>query len=155
MNDFEDKLKRNLEEVLDKFMSKENLNSIAQQIVDQIVLRTKLGKGVDGPKGKEIPLKKLSEPYKKTRKKLKLDESATPSKSNLTQTGDMLRGVKFKLEGGDEIVIFIEGDDNNDKARWQAKQGREFLHISDVQNKRLYNLINTKLNEIFKKNWNK
>lgn len=158
MNDFEDKLAKQLEQTLKDILSEKNLEKIAQDIVDQIVLRTKLGKGVSQAEGPEKPLEKLSTSYKKQRKSLqskgKLHETTTPTRSNLTQTGEMLDSIRYKING-EEITIYIEGEFNNKKANWQVDQKRSFLNISSVQKKRLINLINTQIQAAFKKNWGK
>lgn len=94
----------------DHFGSKEFKTYVGEFAVDTIYKRTKSGKSLDrAENGKPNPIKPLSESYKKFRKKNEkylVGEYATPKKSNLTFTGQMLDALKYKLQEN-KIIVYI------------------------------------------------
>lgn len=137
-----------------------NLDPYAKEYADRIKRRTRLGNGLDETKrgAKRKKLKKLSEKYKKKRKRNKseLSSETSPSKSNLTYSGQLLDSITGK---GDKkkIQIFIEenrndGVKNKDILKGQSKQGRDFFELSDKELKSLQNSIKNDLIKSIKKN---
>ena len=120
--------------------------SYVEELRDRIVKRTQLGVGINPDK----KLKKLSNPYKKQRKKkkAKLANTTTPARSNLTRTGQLLKsltviklkikdGIGFKITVGDRRGIDFDGKSskigNKKLVEYLKDQGREFLGFTKPQ----------------------
>ena len=133
-----------------------------EKLKDRIVDRTQLGIGVDIKTGNSKPLDKLSDNYIEQRsgkarwyttksgkkvkvtkeedksgefvKKPKLANTTTPSFSNLTATGQLLKSltvVKNKIKGG--VIYYIRIGD---------RRGRDlFGYQSKIGNKKLANIL--------------
>lgn len=94
------------------------------------VLKLRIQQEGEGLKGKLPPL--TSDAYIKLRKKSKrLSPDTSPTKSNLTATGQMLEAIKTKITG-DKLTIFI----NNNKRKADLS-GRK----SDLTNNELRKII--------------
>lgn len=80
-----------------KGLRKEVMREIGEEVIAAVVKRSRNGLGVKKPAGKEKPFPKLSKKYKNFRKTFgKLDKkTTTPTKSNITLTGQMLRSVQI------------------------------------------------------------
>ena len=149
-----------------------------EELKDRIVKRTRVGIGVDLTTGKGERLKKLSDDYKRQRKRAKgikvrnkidkqrrartrerskeigvqiqpnLSSKTTPSKSNLTATGqllDSLTVIKLKLRNAFGFRITVgdrRGRDlfgrpskigNKKLVQYLAEQGRTFLGFTKSQ----------------------
>lgn len=143
-----------------------------EELKDRVVNRTRLGIGVNPINGKGYKLPPLSEGYKTARKGTKiakqnkfdakrkrnakkkelpppkLTSTTTPSKSNLTATGQLLRSLtvaKARITGG--VAFFINVGDNRGKdlfgrsskignktlVGYLAQQGRVFLGFTNSQ----------------------
>ena len=88
------------------------LKRIGQKCIELIYNRTKLGYGVSNDKGgnaKKVKLPGHSDSYIDYRETYDhlLHDTTTPTKSNLTFTGQLLDALKFKI-AGDGITIYIE-----------------------------------------------
>jgi hypothetical protein len=73
--------------------------------VEAVQLRTRLGRGVQEEEGASQPLPKLKPKTKKNRKRLAKEGKltglgATPGKSNLTRTGQLLESLGFRVGKG-------------------------------------------------------
>lgn len=132
MDNFEQKLKEKLDELLRTATSEKILKKLAQKAVDLIRKRTKLGYGVDEHNASKSKLKPLSEGYVKARKRKGTDSSTTSKKSNLTLTGDMLKDLKYEIIGNQIIVGWDEGF-SHDKAVWNTEKGRAFNNLSKAE----------------------
>lgn len=103
-----------LTKILDKLSKtvQESIGRVAMQAVGDftallIVKRTRLGYGVSDNFGTKEKLAPLSSLYILARKKyLNIDGTSSAKKSNLTQTGQMLRSVKAQYKG--KGIIFVE-----------------------------------------------
>jgi hypothetical protein len=134
---------------------------LAPVIVDVVRLRTREeGIGTDGP------LKKLEDSTIETRERYSsnLHPDTSPSKSNLTATGqllDALRGIasqgkvtvdikptsrKAELSGKKSKKTLT----NNDVREYVEDNGREFLKLSDAENKEVRELATELMQEQFK-----
>lgn len=137
-----------------KSLEKKNfLKKIGRTAKDAIRLRTRLGYGVDEPGGKKTKLAKLDPGYKKQRKKLSkngdLSSQTTPSKSNLTKTGEMLDTVHFKVTGK-SIEVRVKPD-QVEKVKGNVDLGRTFFNLSDLEQKQLLDMIKKRLRDFARK----
>ena len=140
-----------------------SLNRLAQKIAKQIAKRTQLGKGVDAS-GNPKALKKLSPSYKeirkgnliihknkngntvayKPKKKPRLSSLTTPSKSNLTATGQLLKAIVGRYAGNKLIIEILENRSrelfggpakttHKKIVDHQKKQGRDFFKFTNFE----------------------
>jgi hypothetical protein len=79
--------------VINETFTKRQMTDYAQVAIEMIIKRTRQGYGVSGTGQGQQSLKRLSDGYIKYRRKnrFKLDSTTSPSKSNLTFTGQLLR----------------------------------------------------------------
>lgn len=124
----------------------------AKEAADRVRTRTRTGSGVEGGKrgGGKYSFKAqapLSAKYVKWRKKSsKLNKmKTTPTKNNLTLTGQLLDSIVGKANGS---TMYIEmkdnrndGVNNTDIIRYQSKLGRDFFELTDKEVKGLKNSI--------------
>ncbi len=133
-----------IEKVLGQAVNRTEMRSLANLSIDLIYKRTKLGYGVREKFGSKSPLRKLSPAYIAARKKSsKLSGTTSPSKSNLTFTGQMLDSLRILKESSGEFLIGPSGQrrttggkfslTNAKVAEYQAKQGRIFNNLSALE----------------------
>lgn len=109
------------------------LRSIGDKIIDVVYKRVKAGGGViddTNPNTSGTNLERLSDSYIKFRKKNanKLGEFASPSRSNLTFTGQMLNALQSRVEN-DKVIVFV-----NDSARSDGKSNRDVAnHVRETR----------------------
>jgi hypothetical protein len=115
--------------IIGKAFSKEVMLELAALAKDLIYRRTKSGKGVDSS-GNETTLKKLDDNYIEWRKKKQLGEDTSPSKSNATLTGSMLKAMDIKASSK-EFTVFIKNS------------AREGSSLTNAQVAALYELTRT------------
>lgn len=143
-----------VETTLKEITSKENLRIIGEEAKRLIQRRTRLGGGVDKSLGNRTRLKPLSGGYKKQRKRLRrrnqLSGTTTPAKSNLTQTGGMLRDIGVKVSSGRVSLRFISAGAKK-KAKWVQDAGRKFFHISKPEFNQLQKSIRKRVEAILNK----
>lgn len=137
---------------------------IAEDFAEQIRQRTRKGKGVSKAGGPENNLKKLLPSTiaarKRKAKKGDLHPETSPSKSNLTDTGQMLDSLKGRAIN-DLIELSFSGKrkksavTNSEVAVYQEATGRRFFNLSNLDIKRLTNIMSDKLtravDRVFKK----
>lgn len=131
-------------------LNKDLMQSIGDDFAEQIKTRTRLGNGLSENGGEPTKLRPLSSGYVQQRKSMKLSGMTKPSKSNLTQTGEMLDDIKATVNN-DKITLTFGSQFSKDKARWNEESGRSFLAISRVQIERLKNSLEKKITELLKK----
>jgi hypothetical protein len=136
--------------VLNEMTKRSNMIELGNEGKRLIQRRTRLGGGVKEHSGNRTKLKALSEPYKKQRKRMKLDSTARPAKSNLTQTGEMLREISVKSIRKSTELYFKTSDAKN-KAEWTQDAGRKFFFFSKPEVRQLTKILNEKLLKILKK----
>lgn len=144
-NDMTEIIKK-LQKTVNQAVSKAAMQAVGKFAVDTIVKRTRLGYGVDEQFGPRSRLLALSDRYVERRRGLDLDPTTRPNRSNLTNTGQMLRSMGFKVLAPGKLIIEPTGvrDDglkNIDVAEWNAepykyktgyvKPARIFNRISD------------------------
>lgn len=133
------------------------MKGIGEFAVNLIVKRTRLGYGVDRPMGSKAKLRSLSPNYIKARKaSARLSGTTSARKSNLTFSGEMLESVKvIKISRG---VISIAptgvhkgGEKNAAIALYNARRGRTFLNISELEFRQLLRFYRKTFGDLVKK----
>lgn len=95
-----------LSKTVQESISRERMQAVGNFAALVVVKRTRLGDGVRKNFGEKDSLDDLSDSYIVARKKyLKLDGTTRATKSNLTQTGQMLRSMKAQYKG--RGIVFI------------------------------------------------
>lgn len=153
---FQNNLKRELkkiEEQFNKSIAPREMKKIGNEAVLEIRKRTRLGYGVSGSKRQK--LKRLSASYVKMRKKMKkagtLDQTTGVRKSNLTQTGQMLRSLKVKKANSRSVIVGASGRrkgsrlGNEKLSRFVTIQGRPFLDLTSSEEKKLARFYQNKI----------
>jgi phage gpG-like protein len=147
---FADKMRKLSKTTIDK----ELMDEIASKTTKNVQTRTRKGFGVDTDGSKATKLEGLSESYKKQRKRLrkqgKLDSTTSPSKSNLTKSGDMLKDITYKTTEN-TATIFIGNNKGVKKAKYQDKVGRKFMNLSKNEIKEIEDIVDEKIQKDIKK----
>ena len=124
-------------------LTKRELREVGDLSAEAIFNRTKKGLGVKLTGGNPSRLKRLSEQYVRFRRGFRsLASDTSPSKSNLTLTGQMLASVQTtKVRQGTKgkalVLVSTKGRANINKAEWQADQGRIFMNLSKKELKEI------------------
>lgn len=163
---------KRIEFALNFLNKKSTLNAIGKLIVRMITVRTRTGFGVARTGAARKRLAKLSKGYIEARKgkplfltntitkkvfsnrdgnkakyttAMKLSGMTSASKSNLTQTGEMIDNLTHSVSGN-KISVSPSGRDAKQKAEW-AEDGssnrpqRPFLHLSNNELKQIRQFI--------------
>lgn len=169
------KFQEAMTKALDKLGDVENMEVFGLVAADMIRTRTRLGSSVRGDGEAKTPLKPLSDSYKAFRAgKIafftkagivrsyvpdhgpELSSFTTPTKSNLTLTGQMLDSLNITSVARNEVKIEPSGvrkdgkNTNAEVAGYCAEQGRPFNFLSNVEKKRMQEMIAQRLQEILK-----
>jgi hypothetical protein len=154
-------------------------NKMAAKAADLIFKRVKSGFGVDGlnkeaSKTKKKKLNPLSKKYINYRKgvvdfntrdgkrvnfKVKsppvLGDFASPTRSNLTLSGQMLKAIKYRVNRNIEIFIDDsrrdDGESNPQIAQWVQDQGREFFALTSDELKIVVKIFDDHVTKSIKK----
>jgi len=149
-NTIDSVLKKKLDALKKEITKPENVIILAEELKKGIYTRTKLGYGVSEMFGKQFKLPALSDDYKIWRKKHKVDSTSSASKSNLTQSGEMLNSLQVKsTPRGAEISI--EGSRNQKLKQYNEESGRPFFYISSVQLRELVVKLQNMISKAIKK----
>lgn len=149
-NTLDSVLKKKLEVLKKEITKPENVIILAEELKKGIYTRTKLGYGVSEMFGKQFKLPALSDDYKIWRKKHKVDSTSSASKSNLTQSGEMLNSLKVKpTSTGSQIVI--DGTRNQKVKQYTEEAGRPFFYVSSVQLRELVVKLQKMISKAIKK----
>ncbi len=169
-----------LREVIPKIKSADNMRKIGEQACAMIKLRTRLGSGVEGNGKDKAKLKPLTKstieqrkgnlafyvgpsgtpiPYKPDANgaKVKLHSDTSPSKSNLTRTGQLLDSEQVTSVGYGKVEVGPKGARYDGKAsneqvgEWVSKAGRAYNYLSKVEVKRLQDGIKKQLRDLLKR----
>lgn len=142
------KMMRKLEKI--KEAMQDDMLEVGESAVELIKKRTRLGFGVKehGANKKKFP--KLSDSYKKARKRHKPSGPTTPAKSNLTSSGDMLDDLEAKKKSDGNIKIGFSSKKSEDKAEW-VSEDRPFNNLSKAEVKQLRQELDIKLKKVIKK----
>ena len=153
VRDFKSKLETAYRKAFDqKFMT-----DLLEETKFDIIKRTLMGYGTSGQYQKKQKLKPLSKNYIKFRKESKgiLSSKTKATKSNLTFTGQMLDSLYLKKSsvGYGEIAINDQrndGEKNSDIVRQNAKRGRPFFFVTDLEYKRMLQKMDARLIEVLR-----
>ncbi len=145
-----------LQRALDNLITKDYLNELGKFAVDMVKLRTQLGYGVSRPGATRQKLKSLSPGYIAQRRKAKLNENTSATKSNLTKTGQLISSLDVKSASKGGIVIGPTGTrndglENAKVAEYVTINGRPFNNLSDVELKRIKDKVAQDLRASLKK----
>ena len=120
---------KKLKSIIKEASKGKGLDIIGNIVIDIIRKRTRSGQGVQG--GRKTKLKPLSKKYIAFRRRNsgRLSPFASPGKSNLTFTGQMLNGlVKKKVPGG---VIITFDSARNKKVAGFVSDARPFMDLAN------------------------
>jgi len=153
------KLNKDLIADLNKLIQKKELELIGNEIIRQVVGRSRTGKGVKEDGGSEFTFPDLSESYKIARTNLrrrgKLSNLTRPNLSNITLSGALLDSLVLKITGNSRAVVEIPAKQHpnssismKDLAEiLQQKKGRSFMHLSAKQTKIMESFIKRLIRE--------
>lgn len=127
------------------------MRKIAKDAAEEIKLRTRLGYGVTRGGAPKQPLKPLASSTIENRKRAKiagrLSQLTTPTRSNLTETGQMLDSLVGDSPAAGKAIVRLkgtrEGGLSNEKLAGFHQSGtgnmpaRPFLALTDLQIKRI------------------
>lgn len=154
LDDFAKHLQDKLQDAVDHVTSKTYMNELGNDLIKDIQKRTRLGYGVEESLGKQAKFKPLAESTKKSRKykkrKGELSGDTSPAKSNLTETGDMVKDLYIQTKLN-KLELKLKTQLSRDKAGWNEEKGRTFLNISGPQYKQLVKTIQKTISEKLKK----
>lgn len=129
-----------LNQVLKDAVDPINIVPVAQFTIDLIVKRARLGYGVSEDQGDKFQFPGLSSKYKKYRTKFPdLSDTTSPTKSNITLTGQLLDSVQIVTQRTGQIIISPVGVrrdgklDNKVLAGYLAEKGRPFMYVSSLE----------------------
>ena len=128
LGDLDDWLKRELGMVLKKATSERELKQLGEKTTKRVHDRIKKGYGVKRDGAQEERLKPLAGSYVEQRKRMSLHPSTSPSKSNLTQTGEMLGDLTYEVAIG-HLTIKYKTAESKTKAKHVSKK-RPHMHLS-------------------------
>jgi hypothetical protein len=161
---------KKIKDQVDKFASREQMGIYARDMAKLIGVRTRLGRAVMQNGATTSAMKKLSESYKKQRKGQiaffssggrvipyvpksppRLHTETTPSKSNLTNTGEMIDSLVGRGVSVGRGIIRLIGRRNQDIGGWQEDKGRVFMRLAKAEITRLTRQIGNDLEQFIKK----
>ncbi len=123
-----------------KLESRGNMNKIAKEGGRIIKTRTRTsGKDINDQKFKELEPSTIKAKIRNKRKQ--------PSKSRLTDTGEMLNSIMGKGIKRGLGLIFLRDSEMEKRLEYNKENGREFLEISRRDERKLTNFIR----DIFRK----
>lgn len=125
------------------------LNQLGQNLVTAVQERTRSGQGVATTGGSEYSFKPLSSGYVKQRRTMPLSGYTSPSKSNLTQTGQMLDSLTWNSANGKLSITFT-----NSEARRKAElvsDDRPFMNLSKTNIELIMTEVDKYISSLLKK----
>lgn len=159
-----DKIKKRIEATFEESLKAPTQLAIAQFALDLIVKRTRLGYGVDenfGSKSKFPAHKNEAKPgysYIRFRKSfVDLSDTTSPTKSNLTLTGQLLLSVQVTKARDGQIVIQPTGKRKEGKltnlalAAILEDKGRVFNRISQLEYQQIIRFYRKTFGDLLKK----
>lgn len=141
----EDQIKKIIKVInqsIDSSISKQNMDSYSKNAARDVKARTRSGKGVNNLGGNELQLKPLKLTTIEVRKGLQkagnLNFNTTPTKSNVTRSGQLTDGIlgispgkaKGKIFLRDNRARHIDNKSNHDVATELEMGGRKFFNLS-------------------------
>lgn len=128
---------KDLSKLIKKVVNKNNISKLAEELKEDIVKRTRLGSGVKGNGESKQKLAPTAESTKKSKRRRRgeLSSLTSPTKSNLTDTGQMLDSVAVTQVDNNSFTIGFDNTEAQEKAEF-AHEGsnnrpkREFMFVS-------------------------
>jgi hypothetical protein len=174
------RIREALDKLIPQIKAPENMRKIGEQAAAMIKLRTRLGSGVATNGADKQKLKPLAKSTIEVRKgnlafyrnakgqsipftpddngaKVKLSDQTSPSKSNLTRTGQLLDSEGVTKVGYGTVAIGPHGPRHDSKlsneqvAEHVTRGGRPFNNLSKVEVKRLQDGIKKQLRDLLKR----
>lgn len=136
--------------------SKELLQEVGEVMTEDVKKRTRLGRGVNKPEGPSSLLKPLEPRTKTNRKALKkrgklTGPGATPAKSGLNATGQMLDSLKVEAKTGSfTITLDTEGARKAELVAQIDRNRFTFMNLSKGEVLRMIRLMEEDLKKNIK-----
>lgn len=146
-----------IKSVVGEAISPAQSRSLALSAIDIIVKRTKLGYGVKDNYGTKYRLPTLSQRYVKFRRRYtKLSNTTSPSKSNITLTGELLDSIGIKKAGVGNVTIsaigsHVGGLTNEKLIGYLQQQGRYFMRVSELEFNQLVRIYRKTFGDLLQK----
>lgn len=140
-----------ISDLLDVVKTAAFLKKIAEAATQNLKTRVRLGYAVaqdSGPQGKFKPLADSTVSKRRKLKSPPLSENTTPKRSNLTQTGELIDSITYRISGN-KIEIYLEGARNQKVAEY-VTPARPFFHLSAIEVSRLVDIVDSALNTYLK-----
>lgn len=124
---------------------------LAEEALESVQRRTKLGRGVNKPEGPSNKLPTLKTKTVSTRKSLKrsgkLSSSATPTKSNITRSGKTLGSMKSKIKSDGFDINLDKRGERVAKDLIAIDKDYTFMNLSKAEVKRLVKIIEQQIQQ--------
>lgn len=152
-------IRKRVEKAANKVASKTNMTRIAKSIANIIRVRTRLGFGADNRRKYSLREKPFSKKYLDYRKKNKrkgrgLSSKTSPSKNNLTFTGQMLDDIRGRSFRTGTAIIDFKSQRSSEIASYHETQGagkskvkRPFFSLTRQERKQLQNKIRKQIQD--------
>lgn len=157
INDLNKILKR-LSKTVQETIDRVTMQKVGDFAALLVLKRTRLGYGVSSNYSEKKKLAALSLNYVKSRKKSGVDGSTSAKKSNLTNTGAMLKSVKAKYKSKGSIIITptgtrSDGETNLDIAKYNAERSpsRIFNRVSKLEFQQILRFYRKTFGDLIKK----
>ena len=151
---FTDKVEKHLKTSI----SPQVMRSLADFALNLIVKRSRLGFGVEENFRKRFKFPRLSDGYVKQRKSFKgLSFTTSPSKSNITRTGQLLLSMKVTTVKAGQFTIEPTGKrkgeslTNKELAEILAKKNRTFNRLSELEYNQLLRFYRRTFGDLLRK----
>lgn len=152
-----DKIANALKKTEQEVKSIKSMKDISEKAAEMVRTRVReRGMGVSKRGGSEVKLAPLAASTIKQRKRKRLHQKTSPSKSNLTETGKMLDALygRSTRTGKGEISIKSRRSGSsitNDEIAFFVSGKRPFIDLSNKEIKDLEKIVEEKTTEIFNK----
>ena len=128
---------RKIDKVFNESLSPKNMKVLAEEAAKDIKDRTRRGYGVNNHDSNELSLKPITRRTIEIREdflsKGKLHNDTTPSKSNVTRTGEMTESISGGSSRKGVGRISLNGTRNKRVAEELAQGGRRFFNLSRTE----------------------
>lgn len=153
--DFSEELQKAMLKTLRSLSSKGAMKLLGEDFVKDLKKSLRLGRAAKENLESAKTLKRLSKPYKDHRRRLKgkglLHNDTTASKSNLTQTGEMIDDIN-SVPRKRSVTVGFKSRSSRDKAKWNTDSGRPFMNVTKGQFKRIVKKLNKRVSKLLKQN---
>jgi hypothetical protein len=126
---------------------------IPEEIATMIRVRVRQGYGVSKSKETKEKFKDLEtstiNARKRKKKKGLLLSGESPSKSNLTETGEMTDSITGQSKST-SIEIYLDGTRNKKLASYHEVKSRPFFHLTGLEYNKVIRLIRARIKEIIR-----